>query len=370
MATPDPTSYLVHRLNDFGARLWQSLAPAEGNQAVAPMSVGICLSMLIDGAHEPTKQDLLKTLGIQSTEGAAPLIASLKQAGADQFTISNGVWLRSKSQLNPAYQRSIVTNFGGVMRRFTNAAAALPEINGWVKERTKNRIPTIFDQLDPDTSVVLVNALTFDGKWQSEFDKKDTQDGDFHVLGGETVQIPMMHMSGSFQVWRDDAYSSMTLPYLGGRFKMVFVLPETSEAPASALTKWMATHVAAAEGHLPRLDEAKRISIPKFKIECSYNLKPALGKMGLAPLYEDAKLGGIAPDLDQLTKIDQIQHKTYINVDEEGTQAAAATGVAVVTRAILVKPLEFKLNRPFAYAIVDQQTGAIIMMGTVANPKV
>ncbi len=367
---PDPAQAFASRFNAFGARLWQAQHLAEANQAVAPLSVGVCLSMLIDGANQPTRGQIAGTLGFDGAssagidEGIRDLVASLKSASGNSFTMANGIWAKGGLKVESDYQSKIHNVFGGEIRRFgVPDAAMLREVNGWVKSHTKNRIPKIFDSLDPLTSVVLVNALTFDGKWTKPFDKSLTRNNVFHAVGGE-IEVPTMHQAGHYTFEEQGTTKTLSLPYEGDRSEMKFILPGEGQSPSQAMTQWLKNpKPVPGNGRM-----ATRIAIPKFKIECTYDLKPALGAMGLAPLYRDAKFGRIAADLNRQTKIDQIQHRTYIKVDEEGTKAAAATGIGMTTRAML-QPVEFILDRPFAYAIVDKKTGVIVMMGTVFKPE-
>ncbi len=375
VAGPPPTEPIARlfgqRLNRFAEQLWTTQHLEQGNQAVAPISVGICLSMLIDGANQPTRDQLLKTLGLtgmrpqEIDQGVAALRSSFSQDADLSFTMVNGVWVRGDMKVLAAYRKTIKTSYGGEVKRFARPdQRTLKEINDWVKLHTKDRIGKIFDRLDADTSALLVNALTFDGKWKTPFDKQMTYQAPFHRSQGSLVEVPTMRKRGAFMVERHDRFSALTMPYQGERFAMIFMRPDDESSPSKALSTWLAERTPHMEPNL----SANEIQIPRFHIECSYDLKPTLGAMGLAPLYADAKLGLIAPDLDRHTKIDQIQHKTFIKVDEEGTKAAAATGVAVATRAIM-QEMTFKLDRPFAYAIVDKSTGAIIMMGTVTDPR-
>lgn len=366
----DPAEAFASRFNAFGARLWQAQHLGEANQAVAPLSVGVCLSMLIDGANEPTRGQIVGTLGFDGVSPAAidagirDLVASLKGAPGNSFTMANGIWAKGGLKVESDYRSKIHNFFGGEIRKFgVPDAAMLREVNGWVKSHTKNRIPKIFDGLDPLTSVVLVNALTFDGKWTKPFDKLLTRNEIFHAPGGE-IEVPTMHQAGRYFFQEQGTAKVLSLPYEGDRFDMKFILPGPGQSPSQAMSQWLKNP----EGVPGNGGIATRIAIPKFKIECNYSLKPALGALGLAPLYQDAKFGRIAADLNRQTKIDQIQHRTYIKVDEEGTKAAAATGIAMTTRAML-RPVEFILDRPFAYAIVDKKSGVVVMMGTVVKPQ-
>jgi serine protease inhibitor len=366
----DPAEAFASRFNAFGARLWQAQHLGEANQAVAPLSVGVCLSMLIDGANPPTQGQITGTLGFSDIspagidQGIRDLVASLKSAPGNSFTMANGIWAKGGLKVDAGYQSKIHNFFGGEIRRFgTPDAAMLREVNEWVKSHTKNRIPKIFDSLDPLTSVVLVNALTFDGKWTKPFDKSLTQGDVFHGPAGD-LKVPTMHQSGRYIFEEQGSAKILGLPYEGDRFEMKFILPGAGQSPSQAMSQWLKNPKSVpGNGRM-----ATRIAIPKFKMECTYDLKPALGALGLAPLYRDAKFGRIAADLNRQTKIDQIQHRTYIKVDEEGTKAAAATGIAMTTRAML-QPVEFILDRPFAYAIVDKKTGVVVMMGTVVKPE-
>jgi len=370
MGSAPNNSTLADRINAFGEKLWQEQRLAGGNQALAPVSVSLCLSMLISGANQPTRTELAQTLGLsdmtdaQVGAAAKSLTDSLRAAGSDVFTMANAAWFKGSYTIRAEYLQSVRNSFDAEVRTFEDPGRrTVDQINDWVSEHTSKRISKIFEHLDRETSAVLVNALTFDGKWEKEFDPIQTASLPFHAAGGD-VNVPTMRQRGHYSVANGEGYRAATLPYASGRFVMQVLLPNPGQTPSTSLSQWL-TERNAPSRQIGAM--ASSIELPKFKIECSYDLKPALGLMGLAPLYREAKFGRIATPMDRETRIDQIQHKTYIEVDEKGTKAAAATGVAVVTRAAPVAE-PFRVDRPFAFAIIDTQTGLVLMLGTVAKP--
>ena len=335
-----------------------------GNACLSPISMQLCLSMLLNGVAGTSVGPLRKTLrlGAESLDevniGNRKLMASL--AGPN-VTISDSVWLRSRSEPSSAFLSRIREDYAADCFAVPDLDAARPRINDWTREHTKGRIPTLFDKPFKDAVAVLVNTVTFDGKWQTQFDPKRTRTAPFHTASGETIEVPTMYLETEFRHAQSGGASAVELPYAGGDYAMVCILPPPVENVYAFAASLGASGIHDLVAHM----EGGRYSValPRFTFFSSYNMEPPLGRMGLEALYRGANLSGISPKIGRV-EISEIVQKTWIKVDEEGTQAAAASGI-VMAKSI---PRGFIANRPFVFAILHVGTGAVLFYGVVEHP--
>lgn len=343
------------------------------NFCFSPLSADLCLSMLLNGTVGPTKDALAKTLSLQGksldmvNEGNYSLVAALL---GDSFACANSIWMQTTDTVKPAFKDTIENSYHGEVFAVPDFGPAIVErINGWTSEETKGRIPKLFADLDPQTSVVLVNALTFDGKWICPFPKGATSPVGFTLGGGQAVTTATMHQQGHFGYAEADGAKAIRMGYMGGKFSMVFILPPPKVSADAFLRGLTAKSFDALVTGLS--SGLVDVAIPKFEFRGSYNLIPPLSAMGMAPLFTDANLSGIADRLGNQTSIGQVIHKTYIKVYEEGTEAAAATGIAGATASAPrpEEPKVFHADRPFVFALMHDGSGTIVFMGLVNDPR-
>lgn len=373
-------SHLIHAGNAFTFALFRQTLdaePADSNVFVSPLSVAMALAMTYNGASGATATSFEQTLqmaGLSRTEinGAYRSLIDLLR-GLDPsvtFTIANSIWYRQDYTFLPAFLETNRTYFDAEVTGLDFGSPSAPTaINAWVSDRTAGRIPTIVPQTIPDDIIMyLINAIYFKGNWTHRFDAALTQVQPFHLEGGGTVSVPLMTHGTEVPVrlaW-DTLAAVLDLPYGGGAYAMTVVLPlggATMASLAAALTEeqWNAWIAA--------LDSTEmRVFLPKFTLR--YELEeavPVLKALGLAPAFCDALP---APDFSLMDPsgracISEVKHKTFVLVDEAGTEAAAVTSVGVgVTSA----PVEFRVDRPFVFAIRERLSGTILFMGRVMNP--
>ncbi|MGD0094042.1 MAG: serpin family protein, partial [Planctomycetota bacterium] len=254
-------------------------------------------------------------------------------------------------------------------------------INAWVEKETQEKIKELLKagMIDAGTKLVLVNAIYFKGNWASQFKKEDTRAGPFTVCAKDNpqaVDLPLMHRTGQYPYFVDDAVQALALPYQGGNLAMVVLLPAAPDgaglgALAGALEnleqKLTPENLAAWLGHL-RPQEVQ-VTLPLFKVTGEYKLNEALIALGMADAFSpaNADFTGILPRPDDLY-ISLVAHKAYVDVNEEGTEAAAATAVVMKPRG-LAHRTEFRADRSFLFLIRDTKSGAILFLGRVLNPK-
>jgi len=348
------------------------------NIFISPLSVAIALAMTYNGAEGETQEAMAKTLGIEAmsledvNDANAALRSSLTKIGPDvEVTIANSLWAREGIDFN--------TDFLERNRQFYEAEitsldfddpAAPGIINQWVTENTRGKIDRIVDEIDPMTVMFLVNAIYFNGKWTVEFDEANTQDRPFHLLDGSEKQHPMMSQAGEYQYMENDDFQAVSLPYGEGRLSMYIFLPHTN----SSLTELLGTLNASSwEDWLNRFQSREGdIVLPRFRTEYEASINGPLKGLGMGIAFDPgrANFEGMRHAPPGLY-ISKVKHKAFVEVNEEGTKAAAVTSVQIgVTSVIPKEPPRFSFvaDRPFFYAIRDNETASVLFMGTLVEP--
>jgi len=365
------------RFNNFGFNLVQSLeTPEIRNLLISPASIEIALGMAYAGAAGETADAIGHTLGIDSGSREAALqdLVALQRTleepeqGAT-LKVANAIWIEKSVRLNDEYSTDLANTFKTKLAslRFTDPGT-IAQINEWVSDATGGKISRLLEK-PPSPPMFLANAVFFHASWRSPFEKQSTTEQPFHLVDGSTSKVRMMRQSGSFRYAKAEGYEVVALPYVGNRFAMYCFLPDRAidELVTRTLTK---SSWSALSGAL-RLSEGS-VALPKFKIEYSENLNQALRKLGMGIAFDaqKAQFARMIADSGRLF-IGAVFHKTFLEVDEEGSTAAAATGVQMTATAIIRPRVDFNLvfDRPFLAAIADEKSGAILFIGIIGEPK-
>ncbi|MBN1926159.1 MAG: serpin family protein [Prolixibacteraceae bacterium] len=365
---------LVEADNEFGIDMFKLISEIEdGNYTISPLSVSLALAMTYNGARTETKAAMEEALRISgfTTEEINLAYQSLVKAllEADPLVtleIAQSIWYRE--------DRTVLDDFKEVNQTYYDAEVnaldfgrsdALDIINGWIEDKTHDKIQDMIKRIDPDHVMFLINAIYFNGEWKKKFDKKNTFEADFTKEDGTVMKVDMMSKSDSARVLYGDNFSAIELPYGRGNFNMVALVPSEGktcddilqEMTAEAWKNWMAS--------MSKIHEIN-IWLPKFKAEYEIKLNDVLTAMGMGIAFEmgNADFSGINGGRDLY--IDYVQHNTFIDVNEKGTEAAAATVVAMKEYAAM--PMYFKVDKPFIYAITEKETGAILFIGKMMEP--
>ncbi len=360
--------------NDFGLRLMNALnaGKRDENVVVSPLSVSMALGMTLNGARAGTLEAMSSTLGLQGmtatqiNEAYRGVIDLLR--GLDPnvtFGVANSIWYRNGFQAHD--------EFLDLNRRFFDADAtainfsdpgAAGTINGWVEEKTSGRIKSIVPDPIPSSLVMyLINAIYFKGAWSTQFDPAKTRDADFRRPDGSSVKVPMMTRNGKANYFSNERYSAVDLPYGDGGFSMTVLLP----AEGGSADALLAGMDAAEWKDLPSrfTEQEVPLSLPKFTVEYGEMLNDVLSGLGMGVAFSGAAdLSGIAGEPGELY-ISEVRHKTFIEVNEEGTEAAAATSVGISRTSL--GPSMY-VNRPFIFAIRERHSGAVLFIGKIADP--
>ena len=370
---------LVTANTQFGFDLFNEIRKIEEdkNIFISPLSISIALAMTLNGASGETEQAMANTLHLQGlgSEAINPGYAGLRQAlqVADPkviLTIANSLWARQDVPFKQDFLQRNTQFFGAEVSTldFTDPNT-LPTINQWVNTNTNGKITKILDEINPDMVLFLINAIYFKGTWQTEFDPSRTRDGTFYLTTGDEKQIPMMTRTGDYPYYEnyEAKFQAISLPYGDGRMSMYIFLPY----PESDINTFLeGLNTENWERWVSQLrDQEVFLSMPKFKLEYKKTLNNPLQSLGMGIAFAPglADFSQMA-DLEALGKnlyIGEVLHKAVVEVNEEGTEAAAVTSVGI--RATSAPPA-FMANRPFFFAIRDNETKTVLFMGTVMDP--
>lgn len=367
---------LVAANTRFGFKLFEEIRKRspDKNIFISPASVAIALGMTYSGAGGETRQAMGKTLelpqlGWQEVNTAnAALLASLSDADPKvKFAIANSLWANRDISFQPGFIDKIEDFYAAQISKlnFKDPAAA-EQINNWVKQRTNSKIDKIVDRIDPDAILFLVNAIYFKGTWTSPFSKASTRERPFTLLDGSQKQHPLMSRSGEYRYFENELFQAVSLPYGAGRLSLYVFLPK----PGSALqTFYNRLNGQTWEQWMQQFKSRPgAVELPRFKLEYESRLDGALKALGMQVAFDRrrADFSGMTP---ARASIDRVAHKTFVEVNEEGTEAAAATGAGITATSVPTQPpFKMTVDRPFFCVIRDNKTGTLLFMGAIVNP--
>jgi len=366
-----PTSQTV-----FGSRLLQQLLQRkEENVFVSPASVGLALGMAAAGARGKTLAAFEHALGVDgklAASQAKQLFASLDTLPPGVVVeLANSLWVRSGLPLSARYTDAMREGYRAEVRSLDFASpGAIQVVNKWVAGATHGQIQSAVDGVDPSSVLALVNATYFNGLWEQSFDPKETLDWEFTTGLGGVANVRLMLTSGSFSYMQDRDLQAVLVPYRQDRFSLLVVLPRKPLSPA-------AFHDIAAPSSLARILGGLRtkrgtLGLPKVGIAYSANLVPELLEMGLGPAFaEDADFSDVFEG-DLPAFISTVSHKTRLEIDEQGTTAAASTLIGMsLSASLTITPdtrFEMYVDRPFLVAVIEPETDLILFLGVIGDP--
>lgn len=374
---------LVQGNSMFAFDLYQALRLREGNLFCSPYSISLALAMTFAGARGETEAQIADTLRFVLGQGLVhqafncldQLLAGRGEGaeGKDgegfRLHIVNAVWGQRDYQFLESFLDVLAENYGAGIRLLDfvqDPEGSRKTINDWVSRQTEGRIEDLLAEgtVDVLTRMVLTNAIYFNAAWQNPFDEQATSDGAFRLLDGGEVSVPMMHLTENLRHARGDGYQAVELPYDGGELSMVVLLPDEGRFDRFEESLDAAGVAAALDG---LADTRVRLSMPKFRCESEFSLKDTLSAMGMPVAFSDAAdFSGMTGNRE--LAISEVVHKAFVEVDEAGTEAAAATAVVMRLTAAPGEPLEVRIDRPFVFFIRDVETGAVLFVGRVVNP--
>lgn len=369
---------LVQSGNSFGFKLFSKVSESSSNQNVfiSPLSVSLALGMTINGARNETYDAMRSTLDLaELTQEEINLnYLSLIQllSGLDRkviFEIANSIWYRNSLNVQEKFIKDNRTYFDAEVTAIDfGDPGSVGRINRWVGEKTHDKIRSIVDRIDPDLVMLLINAIYFKGTWTYEFKKEDTRDEVFIRADGKTTPCRMMMQSGEFNYHYTDRYHAVDLPYGDGDFSMTILLPhEGTDIDELIRTLDQKELRSITESFLIR---SGTVEIPKFKLELKYSLNETLKALGMEPAFIPgaADFSGIDSISGKQLFISSVNHKTFVQVDEEGTEAAAVTSVGISLTDVGEGGFYFRADRPFVFFIRENRSQTVLFIGKVVNP--
>ncbi|XP_026328453.1 antichymotrypsin-2-like isoform X6 [Hyposmocoma kahamanoa] len=381
MAEQDPKqldNLLREGNNQFTARMFSEVVKSNPDKSVvlSAFSVLTPLAQLSLASEGASHDELLKAIGLPNdnvTKLVFPrLNEELKSVKGVELKTASKIYVADGSELNPEFSAITKDIFNSEVKNvdFTKSTETAKEINTWVEDQTNNRIKDLVsaDDLSSDTRSVLVNAIYFKGKWDSPFKKESTKDEDFHVSKDKTIKVPMMHVQGDFKYADSDELNAQLLemPYEGGEASFIVILPKEVDGIAALVDKLKdPSALESATSKMYTFDV--NVSLPKFKIETKTDLKDVLLKMDVKRVFDpqQAQLSRLLKGEGNLFVSKAIQ-KAFIEVNEEGAEAAAANAfVAVLPSSLLPRPNQFKADHPFVFVLKE---GENILFNGIYRP--
>ena len=373
---------LVEGNNAFAFDLYRTLKDGD-NLFYSPYSISVALAMTYAGARGTTAQQLANTLHFTLPhERLHPAMNSLdtelsqrgqgakgKDDKGFRLNIVNAIWGQKGYNFLTEFLDNLALNYGAGLRVLDFITAPEPSritINNWVSDQTEDRIKDLIPQgaIDALTRLVLTNAIYFNAAWQYPFQKNATGNGAFHLLEGRNITVPMMRETESFRYAEGSGYQAVELPYDGRELSMLILLPRSGQFSAfeKSLDAKQASSIVQALS-----PKQVALTMPKFEFTSGFSVKKALATMGMADAFTDnADFSGMTGKRDLY--ISDVIHKAFVSVDEEGTEAAAATAVIMAATSMPAQPITVTVDRPFIFLIRDNKTGAILFIGRVLDP--
>lgn len=379
----------------FSIDLYKTLQATQGNVLLSPHSISSALSLLYLGSRAETEaqitqlfhhKDPQETLRAGFHDGYNEefhrafgelhqylnQISSKKQV---QIQTANTLWLEKTYPFLDTYlqqsEKFYHTGPGRLVDFKNNSSSACKEINQWVSDQTNTKIPKIVpDELSSSTVLVITNAVYFKGKWEHEFKKKNTREEPFWKNATENIPVQMMKQTEDFYYSESaDGLQLLELPYQGKDFSMLLLLPKEKDGIANLETKLSSTLLSTWTQQMKK--QEVHVFLPRFKMNFEVTLVDALKKLGMQDAFDPAKANLTRMSAIQNIFVSSVLHKTFAEVNEEGTEAAAATAIMVeATSARIPSPTpEFRADHPFLFLIRENHTGTILFIGRMANPK-
>jgi serpin B len=375
-AVPDVNAFAAAN-TAFAFDLYGRLKETGGNLFFSPYSISTALAMTVSGARGATAAQMALVLHLPADANATAAFGQLQkslqeeaQKSGCQLNIANALWGQKGHPFLESFLAVTRAGYGAGLKEvdFAQSEEARQTINAWVEQQTKDKIKDLIGPgvLDPQTRLVLTNAIYFKGDWASQFKKENTADANFFPAPGKSVKVPMMHQKSDFAYGETDQAQVLSLPYKGKTLSMLVLLPKEKSSLAAVEN---CLNMKGLESILGRLSEQEvQVFLPKFKMTCGplelTNMLVALGmKDAFSP--EAADFSGMDGRRDLC--VSNVVHKAFVEVNEEGTEAAAATGVVMRLTAVRMTPV-FRADRPFVFLIRENQTGSILFIGRMMNP--
>ncbi|MBN2280011.1 MAG: serpin family protein [Candidatus Marinimicrobia bacterium] len=362
--------------NVFTFNLFNKLSlEEEGNLFISPLSVSMALGMVYNGAVGDTKTEIAQMLGLSGhsdqeiNEYYHKMITLLPKLDDQvKLEIANSIWVREGFSVEPEFLNINIAYFHAEIDNLDFSQTEAAEvINDWVAEATHNKIETIIDEIPGDVIMYLINALYFKGDWTRKFKKSSTFEDNFYCQSGSTKRIDMMYQKENFNYAENDQFQLIDLPYSNEKFSLTIILPKvghnlTDLNRSLTVSDWY--------NYLSNAGKKEvELYLPKFELEYKRELSQILHSMGMKSAFEGmlSDFTGINAETGRNLVIDEVMHKTYLKIDEEGSEAAAVTSVGMRITSVMPDEIVMKIDRPFLLAIRERENGTILFIGKITD---
>ena len=361
---------------NFTWNLFKESSENPGNIMISAPSAYFALAMTLNGAANETKNEMLKALSADNISledlntGLNDWMILISKNRTAKFSITNSIWLREGFNANKDFLQTNADYYSAYIRSLDFGDASAPdEINKWVKEATNDTIDKIVDEISDDLMMYLINAIYFKGDWKEQFSANKTREMEFNTPSGK-LKTDFMNRRGNIEFLKLNDITGVVLPYEDEQFAFVGMLPAEGQTPKELINELSALDLV----RLLKNKEVKNIelSLPKFESSYEDSLKNELSKLGMIQAFEpyNADFSLMSEDLKKDLYISEVKQKTYIKVDEKGTEAAAVTSVEMELTSMPVELPKIVFDRPFVYGIIDVETGIPLFIGIMENPSI
>ena len=361
----------ISSVNQFWGKAFNDLCQTNGkeNVCLSPLSAQFALAMVANGAESKTKEEIYKAVGLSTNvNGYYKELLHTLNTNEDwqhcEVNVANSIWINNKLSVKEPFITENKENFDAAIETVEFNDSTLHRINEWCSEMTKGKIPTILNDINPNDRMYLINALYFNAVWNKKFNKENTKKESFTTENGKVVEVDMMRQRENSLYCNNKDFEITVKRYYDGKYSMLLALPkkkmkcdEAAQAIMSNLEKYLS--------EMSRCEVD--LSMPKFTVEFGSSLKHVLEQQGITRAFgERAQFNGIS---DEPLCISDIMQKTYIKVDEDGTEAAAVTALRV--GAMSMRPqniIPMRLDHPFVFAIIENDSNEVLFVGKIGNP--
>ncbi len=370
---------LIDADNEFGLEVFQKIreASSEENIMISPLSISVAFAMAYNGADNDTKTEMEKAMKLngltteQINNSYKMLISALQSLDKDVvFEIANAIFYADGFSVKPDFLNINKTVYDAEVEKLNfSSPSAVQTINNWVADKTHDKIKSIIDQLSPLDRMVLLNAIYFNGIWTNKFDEKGTHLLNFTIASGSNQEIPMMKKEEKLDYTSNSLFSAIKMPYGKGQYNMIVMLPGEGKNSQDVINSLSATNW---KNWLKGFETKNPVvvTMPRFKFAFETKLNSVLTEMGMAKAFQP-KIANFSKISDEDLYISSAVHKSFIDVNENGTEAAAVTSITFTTTSIGNEPPKtyFTVNKPFVFAITEKDTNAILFIGEVQKPE-
>lgn len=374
------TITLVRENNSFALDLYQQLRKEEGNLFFSPFSISTALGMTYAGARNETAAEMAQVLhfsedGEQLHKNFATILMDVQTGCGQQVSIANRLWAQEGINFQEEFVNITENQYQAPIAEvdfISESESARQKINNWVAAQTQKKIQKLIgkEMLNVDTRLVLTNAIYFKGDWALPFREDNTRETAFAISPDREIKVPMMyHFKVGLRYAPLPELQVLELPYEEEKLSMVVLLPKAVDGLGALEKQLTLEKINEWLDNLAFVEGGVQVWLPKFQMTSAFQMKETLSQMGMGLAFsQQADFSGINGKSDDLL-ISEVVHKAFVDVNEKGTEAAAATGVMMATRSIPVPPQEiFRADRPFLFLIREKTSGSILFLGRVVNP--